>query len=974
MRIVRGFEPVACCLATIALAGAARAGCRADPPSVIATTAAMKPYADRFNALATEDPYLLTGKTAARWQALVDELAQDGRVPADLVARSEMMLAGALQGEAAIQPALAAAQDALKRAESSGITEGSLHAAFLTMLAAKEVSAGKSQQALAHADAALAEAERADGTEGWSYGNAALTAGDAHFANGDYSHAEPLSGTAERLAATCLPVDTSIIGMTIASHASDLESLGRIEEALVEEERAVTWDAAHLPESDPNFASALADLGFFLHLANRQREAEALLRRATDLYARYQPDDLSSRALTMSKFANVLASEGKYREAEQMWLAAIDFYARTKDRSHPLAGSGPLRRAADAAQEQGKLNEALDLRRRAIELIESRVQPHHPELARAKMEYASTLAVAGRAREALAIAEPAVAILREIAPPADPKRITAEITYARVAGAAGVDPVKAYATVAPVVARMEAVLLDSATSRGDLIRFAPGFAASFASVAQLALLAHDEEAAFRAIQLANLSEIVLVSADAAARAAADPRVRTLIEQLNARARDRQRFDQDRLAANARGDVAMVSAADIAIRRIDNNVVSLTSELDRTSPGYRTLRRPQLVTLADYHAQLGTDDILLAPLMLPGETLVVAVTREGLRWTSVREPRSRVTELVSRIRTSIEVARQDPHARFDTPASHMLATIMLPSSLAPTIATHRHLIYYASGALATVAPALLVTSPIRVGAAPAWLIRSHSISIATTLTPRSGAERAPRNGFLGIGAPALGGKPLTVAMRGIEAKVGDFGKAGVAALPPLPNAARELHAMGGMFPVGQRRLLLGAAATKPALEALPLTRYGVIALATHGLVADALPGLTQPALVLTPTRRAGVANDGLLTAADVAGLHLDADWVILSACNTAGGSDPQGGSYSGLASAFIQAGARALLVSHWPVRDDAAARITVATLAATRRGVDRPQALRQAMLKVMRDRRLAGAENPAIWAPFVLIER
>lgn len=95
-------------------------------------------------------------------------------------------------------------------------------------------------------------------------------------------------------------------------------------------------------------------------------------------------------------------------------------------------------------------------------------------------------------------------------------------------------------------------------------------------------------------------------------------------------------------------------------------------------------------------------------------------------------------------------------------------------------------------------------------------------------------------------------------------------------------------------------------------------------------------------------------------------------MILSGCDTAGGSDPQGASYSGLSSLSSRP-ARALLVSHWPVRDDAAERITVATLAGTRRGLDRATALQRAMIALMTDRSVRQSANPAIWAPFVLVE-
>ena len=73
-----------------------------------------------------------------------------------------------------------------------------------------------------------------------------------------------------------------------------------------------------------------------------------------------------------------------------------------------------------------------------------------------------------------------------------------------------------------------------------------------------------------------------------------------------------------------------------------------------------------------------------------------------------------------------------------------------------------------------------------------------------------------------------------------------------------------------------------------VENSDLSRYRIVAFATHGLVPGDLDGLQQPALALSAPDVAGVAGDGLLTMDKILGLKLDADWVVLSACNTGAG--------------------------------------------------------------------------------------
>ena len=110
---------------------------------------------------------------------------------------------------------------------------------------------------------------------------------------------------------------------------------------------------------------------------------------------------------------------------------------------------------------------------------------------------------------------------------------------------------------------------------------------------------------------------------------------------------------------------------------------------------------------------------------------------------------------------------------------------------------------------------------------------------------------------------------------------------------------------------------------------------------------------EPALVLTPPDKpANADDDGLLMASEIAALKLNADWVVLSACNTAAGEEIGAQALSGLARAFFYAGGRALLVSHWPVYSDAAVRLTTSAFAELERN---PKAGRAEALQQRHDR-------------------
>jgi CHAT domain-containing protein len=168
--------------------------------------------------------------------------------------------------------------------------------------------------------------------------------------------------------------------------------------------------------------------------------------------------------------------------------------------------------------------------------------------------------------------------------------------------------------------------------------------------------------------------------------------------------------------------------------------------------------------------------------------------------------------------------------------------------------------------------------------------------------------------------------------------------------------------------------LGADASETILKRAPLADYAIVYFATHGLVAGDVKGLAEPSLALSIPKVPSELDDGLLTASEVAQLKLNADWVVLSACNTIAGDKPGAEALSGLARAFFYAGARALLVTHWAVASEAATRLTISTFDRLKAdpALSRAEALRQTMLAFLNDTTSVNNAYPAFWGPFALI--
>jgi CHAT domain-containing protein len=207
-------------------------------------------------------------------------------------------------------------------------------------------------------------------------------------------------------------------------------------------------------------------------------------------------------------------------------------------------------------------------------------------------------------------------------------------------------------------------------------------------------------------------------------------------------------------------------------------------------------------------------------------------------------------------------------------------------------------------------------------------------------------------------------------------------ADLARLPRLPDTADELKSIALSLKADpSRALYLGKAANEAKVKGIDLTKFRIVAFATHGLMPGDLNGLTQPALALTAPNVADVDGDGLLTMEEVLALKLDADWVVLSACNTATGAAAGAEAISGLGRAFFYAGARALLVTNWAVMSDAATAL-VADLfrrQAADPGLGRAEALRQAMLGLIDGpgyiyggKTFYSYAHPLFWAPYTII--
>jgi len=511
-------------------------------------------------------------------------------------------------------------------------------------------------------------------------------------------------------------------------------------------------------------------------------------------------------------------------------------------------------------------------------------------------------------------------------------------------------------------------------------------------------------AAFEALQLALMGETALATQAAVRnRLLADPALRAAVE---ARDTARQRLAElDAIEAAAPSRLPGVVAARRAGAAAD--LAAAQARIDALLPVSEDFAALRAVPLAEVAAVLAPDEALVVLHAGPGALYGLALRpgREGALAFASAVGAEALTERVTRL-------RRDASA-FGTVDMENAAALyeLLLGPAEPVLAGAGRVVVVGDGPVPGVPWPMLATGPavapdgagtpdgpvpgrgaVAIGAedvapriiatgwsAQPWLIRRFPVSlspgVASLVAQRDAvpASAAPKP-FLGIGDPLLAGRrgASEIELAALYAR-GAPDAALLASLAPLPETARELTALAQRFGAGAEALLLGGAATETALMQRDLSAYRVIAFATHGILAGEIAGAAEPGLVLTPEPGGAPGRDGYLSLSEILGLRLDADLVILSACNTgAGDGRPRAEWMSGLARGFISAGARQLLVTLWAIPSDPTVRLTTATAAAQETTGDWPRALQAAMLAMIDAPGTPLEAHPASWAGFALL--
>ncbi|HEX5326151.1 MAG TPA: CHAT domain-containing tetratricopeptide repeat protein [Acetobacteraceae bacterium] len=417
----------------------------------------------------------------------------------------------------------------------------------------------------------------------------------------------------------------------------------------------------------------------------------------------------------------------------------------------------------------------------------------------------------------------------------------------------------------------------------------------------------------------------------------------------------------------------ITAAQAALAAAD-------AALQAASPNYGQLVQ-EVVPAADVFAALHPHEAFVS-IVLGNKDGWSFLLRDGaIAIAKVDGGTPRMAKLVHDVRAGIELTSAGLPT-FNIPGARELYSATL-GGFGKRLDGLTELVVAPSGPLLSIPFEVLLTGPAdeaNLAGAP-WLLNKFAIahvpapSNFVSLRKIAGGSRATQSwfGFGDFQPVTLAQAELTFPGSACKESAELF-----AGLPTLPYARKELDVARQIFGSSPADELLGRAFTAPAVMKAQLKDYRILHFATHALLPAELRCQSEPAIITSDPVGATNANGALLTASDVVGMDLDANLVILSACNSGGpGGTTAGESLSGLARAFFFAGARALMVTHWAVNDQVAAYLVAGTLGKIRDqpGIGAAAALRATQLTLLQGAGHglpAEIAHPFFWAPFAVI--
>jgi CHAT domain-containing protein/tetratricopeptide (TPR) repeat protein len=840
-------------------------------------------------------------------------------------------------------------------------------------------------------------------------------------AQGRYTQAEPLLERALTITEKALGPDHPNVGTRLNNLAELYRVQGRYAEAEPLYKRARAIDERRLGPDHPNVARDLNNLAALYHAQGRAGETEPLYKRALAIAEKALGPDHADVGAALNNLAEFYRVQGRDAEADPLLKRALAIDEKALGPDHPSVGTD-LNNLALLYQAQGRYTQAEPLMKRALAIDEKALGPDHPDVGRDLNNLASLYFSQGDSARAADYLRRSTGVITRRAQRGT--LVVGEALTGKRKSEAEQQSERFWALV-KVVHRLALERRNDTSLRREMFQTTQWARSSEAAASLAQMAARGAKGDPKLATLVRERQDLVAEwqnrdalRSAAVSQAPDKRNAQTETQNVARlaAIDTTIADIDReIAAKFPDYAVLASPAPLSVEDAQKQLgadEALVLFLD--TPESKSMPEETfvwVVTKSDVkwvRSEFGT----------PALSREVAALRCGLDYEAWRIG-SRCPDLLKVSYSLLDRAQGTP-LPFDLARANKLYTALFRE--VEDLIKNKQLLIVPSGPLTQLPFQVLVTEPptgAKAGSAidhrnVAWLARTHALTVLPAVSSLKALREFAKQSrasepYIGFGDPLLEGDPTkfqedaAAAKLAREKRCDPTPRQNIASLIGLRGGARAVSRDGGTVDVADLKtwaplpetadeicdvahdlgvdpathVYLGASATETKIKQLSnsgtLAKNRIVHFATHGAVAGDLSGTSEPGLILTPPEKASEVDDGYLSASEVAALKLDADWVILSACNTAAGDAKGAEALSGLARAFFYAGARSLLVSHWEVSSDATVKLITKAVAELKANpkIGRAEALRRSMLAMI-DHGKAYEAHPAFWAPFVLV--
>jgi CHAT domain-containing protein/Tfp pilus assembly protein PilF len=800
------------------------------------------------------------------------------------------------------------------------------------------------------------------------------------------------------------------IAITLNNQAEIYVIQGKYEEAESVFRKAIGILESAYGQDHPQAAILLSNYAGLYRKQRRYERAMQLLNRALEIQEKNLGVNHPAIAVTLNNLATLYYYGELYEQGERLVRRALSIQEANLGLKNPAVAK-TLSSLGEMLRAQKRIKEAESCFLHAMEIIKNNFGPNHPDIIAIYNSLAVLYADERRYAEAEGLYKDSIVSIEKYLGKSHPDLAAlhhglAKLYVKQDMFKEGLAEIKIATSMQGVLARQTEYAQESNFRSYYEMHIATLAAISEKSVNNREKAHYIEEAFEKSEEAISTGAAKALSRMATRLSTGDEKLADIIRKRQD-AIERWQVIESRLILSlsdrgTRRDADIEADLRTTLASLQKEIKDTDSFIHHKYPQYAELSNPPPLSISLVQGILKAGEALLEYVVTERDSYLFVVTKEDFDFIRLGITRSELNKIVHHLRSGLDFNRMDSDnvpPPFDVVTSYNLFQKIFAPAM-HLLKDIRHVFIVPDGALLSLPPGVLVMDnpPATIQktvnySETSWLAKRYS----TTILPSAGALRALRifanpskavYAFIGFGDPALKGakgKSRSISIKEVSpnSKESEPYKEDVAIypfgadveIPELPETASELRMIARALGAGEDSIYLRERATKTLLQKMDLKAYRTIAFSTHGLMSGEIKGLSEPAIVLSPQKLGNTFDNGLLSATDIANLKLDADWVVLSACNTAASSGKAGADgLSGLARAFFYAGSRTLLVSHWAVNSNATVRLITGMFEryASSPQIGRAEALRQSMLALMEDKKAPQFAHPLYWAPFIVV--